>query len=886
MKKVISWTEFLKVLENNHFYNLDEKTKKMIFGVLKFREFSTDEVYSIINGARKKLILSAEDKKFVKLNIVKLIKNGFLDSDIELYKRLDEIDKIFKEYFKENNLKQKDYTDGLRDCWALAKRVNKDVNTELVDFTEEELKTFEVLARIYRSVAEHVENEPITAKVADDKGEYVDREFARIADYIVSTRLAKLSNERLSKIDFETAKQFDEFLRAITSTDDKNIRDTFSKEDVKDLLDQSISIIYKVTADKYGAIRDTFNAYFEEVMEQTKDKDSAEYEAFSNLTAKGIILRCASVIAQTPESIGFSLDFLLGKPMFDAGQNVIDASKSRVGSKYAKLLQKDFPELRLQDMDIVAHLYFAKQGPSHTLVLKPSTVYNTTVSLIDAVLLGIGEEIEGMSIVEKKARLKEKGFYSEFLYTRDNVFDVFASRFGMSITEKDGRMQKVIIENIRVLSEYLVPLQLQKVISHNFNLFLLDNQKVVEKLEEIKEKSAGDNKKFYQLFHKFINGKYKIYDDRDVSHYVPKGKKDADEEEDKIDLPEKKTIIVTINGKDIPKPIEMPKPGEAPVANDEIAFREKFDKVIDEIKAVTDYAISSKSLNSDKKLNKESISDLLLAFSLDMSPSSKNLLDEAVIHLIEQINEIIQHDECTELDVGTLKSEIDYMLSYLALKKQEVSSNLKVVDERILKMTKKEKDKAERSENIKDYDSAIKSLTELKGNRLIKRKYEKLVHDQEIEDLEVERYILAESQKEIADYRDKSKETNQSGDMRKSYILRNEIGMIETIEEAFGEIDYDKTKVVEKVETNITSEEDLKSRLEFLYTQRELKVRGIRIAYKNRIRNNDFDLGSVEGLREIVKGNPHGEDILKRIIKIDEEIAEIEAVMASNSANQ
>ncbi|MBR2430699.1 hypothetical protein IKB17_04485, partial [bacterium] len=622
MKKVISWTEFLKVLDNNHFYNLDEKTKKMIFGVLKFREFSTDEVYSIINGARKKLILSAEDKKFVKLNIVKLIKNGFLDSDIELYKRLDEIDKIFKEYFKENNLKQKDYTDGLRDCWALAKRVNKDVNTELVDFTEEELKTFEVLARIYRSVAEHVENEPITAKVADDKGEYVDREFARIADYIVSTRLAKLSNERLSKIDFETAKQFDEFLRAITSTDDKNIRDTFSKEDVKDLLDQSISIIYKVTADKYGTIRDTFNAYFEEVMEQTKDKDSAEYEAFSNLTAKGIILRCASVIAQTPESIGFSLDFLLGKPMFDAGQNVIDASKSRVGSKYAKLLQKDFPELRLQDMDIVAHLYFAKQGPSHTLVLKPSTVYNTTVSLIDAVLLGIGEEIEGMSIVEKKARLKEKGFYSEFLYTRDNVFDVFASRFGMSITEKDGRMQKVIIENIRVLSEYLVPLQLQKVISYNFNLFLLDNQKVVEKLEEIKEKSAGDNKKFYQLFHKFINGKYKIYDDRDVSHYVPKGKKDADEDEDKIDLPEKKTIIVTINGKDIPKPIEMPKPGEAPtedkppenpkpseeptvnipkpgeapVANDEIAFREKFDKVIDEIKAVTDYAISSKSL--------------------------------------------------------------------------------------------------------------------------------------------------------------------------------------------------------------------------------------------------------------------------------------------------
>ena len=55
----------------------------------------------------------------------------------------------------------------------------------------------------------------------------VSKEFVRIADYIISTRIAELSDSSLSQLTLETARDFDGFLKALTSTAEDNAKDAF-----------------------------------------------------------------------------------------------------------------------------------------------------------------------------------------------------------------------------------------------------------------------------------------------------------------------------------------------------------------------------------------------------------------------------------------------------------------------------------------------------------------------------------------------------------------------------------------------------------------------------------------------------------------------------------
>ena len=52
------------------------------------------------------------------------------------------------------------------------------------------------------------------------------------------------------------------------------------------------------------------------------------FKNFSEITAKNIILKCASVLSLPPEAVGFSLDFMMGKTMNDIHEDALNISET------------------------------------------------------------------------------------------------------------------------------------------------------------------------------------------------------------------------------------------------------------------------------------------------------------------------------------------------------------------------------------------------------------------------------------------------------------------------------------------------------------------------------------------------------------------------------
>lgn len=883
MSNVISWTSYLRMLENNHIDNLNDKAKQMIYDIFRGHELSTDEVYALINGAKKKEILTATDNRFVKLNLYKLIREAFSQYDRQLYLRLDEIDQIFKDYFRNNNLKQKNYTEGLKDCWQIARRVNKTINDELVKFSEEELQTFEILARIYRSVAEHVENEPMTALVRErdaqtgefvkdeetNKYKMVSKDFARVADYIVSTRLAELQDSTLSTITLSTVREFDGFLRSITSTEDENIKDSFSKEEVKILLDKSISLISKVSAEKYESVRNVLNQYLEAVREQYSSTNSKDFEEFSNLTAKNIILKCATLLSQSVDSVKFSLDFIMGKNM----STICDSKAGNKQTKYEKLLKTYYPGLTLRGMDVQGHLYFAKQSPSHAIIINSKSVFNTTTNLIDILLLGLGEDINDLDIIQKKVMLRKKGFDVDAMYTKDNLLEVFSNSLIKELNEVESTQKQRIIENIKVLSQYLLPSDLQKVFSHNFNLLLVDTQKIVDKLEEIKVKSK-DNNEYIKLFHDFINDKYVIKETTQLSS-SPKSKvkKSSQEQEDKIEAPDKEFIIVNIIGKEAEEIKEE-------VVKKEKSFQEIYSRLCEELSSIS----AIENCKTEAQMKKEqrnfaamSVADLLAMVRLDSKIITKNVFAKSLKNLNEMIDDINNYDELTNDDRVYLLSLIDEVEKVLISRLGTLISETKETDELIDTITLKEKDKKSRKV-ITEYKALSEQIKQLKSHSLLIRKYQQLIDAMEEEQFNLDKQQAEEMGHEITRNRQLLPELlNESVVTKREYsyinnILKNITAWREAlvIEEAEQE-----TEVVRE----ISSTDEIKEKIQKLYEQRELKVKTIKSKYSARIRNNNF---AQDDLENIVGNNPYGLRLLAMVRKIDAQIAELAEKLSSS----
>lgn len=884
-KKVITKTEFLKMLADKRYYSLSYVAKELIFSVFQRMELSRDEVYTIVNGAIKKEILSNKDKTYVKANLLKMVSSMHKVEDIELYKRLDEIDKIFKSYFKSCGIKQADYTAGLKDCWALAKRVNSDTNKGIISFTRDELDTLEILARLYSVIVGHVENTEITAHVKEidpETGKYIyDKEakkykvvaktFKRVADYIVSARLAELETSTLSKIKIETVEQFGRFLDAITSTAQDNAKDTFSKSEVKELLDKAISIITRVSADKYVATRNALNTYLDAILEQQDAlSDTEEYQNFSSLTAKNIILRCASVLSIPTESVSFSLDFMMGRNMEEISKDLSYISQTSVAGQHIEMLKKYYPGLKLDDMDLNSHLYFAKQGISHMMVLNASSIYKTTTSFVDLVAAGLGYDQDSPSLKKKIKWLTDRGFDINSCYSKDNIFEIFNSHIFKIVNEVDNVKRNFIPQNIQTLSQYLLPKETQKIFRHNFNLLLVDPQKLKDIIHDIEVECGDDNNKFVEMFHEFINDKYSIILRSDAVSKPRSKASTKTEQTDKMEIPDKDYIEVDILGKDLTDHME-----DVDVEDiDEIAswtFVDLYNDITLELTEIITFANTTETDLQEKanEFTPKYIAQILARLHINYSPSLNYIFSHVLTDLHDKIVLLETFDEFGKEEREYLTHLIDDVKLSLVSRKQRSAEILSSTDQDISVKTHQEMDKKSRI-NPKKYDDAIERVENLKGNSLLTKAYEKLKAD--VEELEVEKLLVLEENDKIHRYRTDERRPL----LEKSLSYRTEIELIDKLLPGLNDCQCEITESIS--ETQEDNEIELRERLEYLYQQRDLKVNKIKVKYAGRIRNNNF---KEDDLEAIVSGNSFGKRILASIEKIDQEIAEIEFKLSS-----
>ena len=932
MEQIITYKELETILENNHYKNIADFAKKFLLGKFVKMNLTASEVAKIINGANKKAILSATDHKYVKVSLIKQIGDALSDADIELYNRLDEITQIFKQYHKDKGLKQSYYTEGMRACWELSRRVNKTINDEVVAFTKEELNTFEILAKIYRAVVEHVNDEKIKALFREtthiesqdgtliSKHQMVEKEFVRVADYIVSARLAELKDSTLSKLKEENVVQFRGFLEAIRSEKEDNKRDTFTKDEVKQLLDKTISLISLASAEKYNSVRDCINIYIDAVKEMDFDKNSKEYEEFSKLTAKSIILKCGSLVSKTKETVSFSLDFVMGKKMSDAGKKVVNLSESKTSltAKYAKLLQQDYPNLRFRDMDIAGHLYFAKHSPSHISSLTTQTVYNMTNSLLDVVLLGYGEDITDLTILDKKVLLKQKGFDIDAIYGRDNLYEIFSGYFIKQMKAVNGKCREVLVQNIKTLTQYIVAADIQKLVSHNFNFLLIDNEKMLQAIEEIKVKSAGDNKLFYKLFHEMINDKYFV--DAKSSEILrskirgldDKEKLVNEDTEEDADAPEKEFITVRLIGiedvdEDVLEDLKDELKDDADDLFDEdvdlldvvkeIPYMDLYESLSSDLINLKNYALASNNediLVGRKQFDAGSVADLIAGVSLGSNPTNKTKFKKTLQKLIQGLCLIQTYPEFEQKDIRYFKNLVEEIVNELKSRRNKLVEERKNVDTRIstnfeTKEDKEARKKARKERNSKEYTQALVEISKVRNSRLLAKFYPNLINPNVADDIMLDSEIISEEDEKIRNYRKpkqgekRESDVNISTDLEKTNLLSKEIEFIDLIVDGVNGMDFKKVKA-KRADAHVEiTESEILSRLDELKKQRKLKMRTIKSAFNQKIRQGEYSLE--KDIAKIVGDDPRGVGHLREIEKIDAEIADLEEKLSLLSSS-
>ena len=521
--EVINFSQFLNLLRIHGFdKSYDEDGKQKLFEFFVSKRFSDRDVKAIINGAKKKAILS--QAKFVRFQDVKnIIMEMENEYDFKIFKLINAFDQKFKQYYLDSKLDYTHIDDVIRDSWKTAVAVSEDVNKSLDNFSAEAIDTMWALACVYNSLSEYLENVPILMSS--------QRSFLRVADAIMMTKINKLNAStlkrlnnyypNLNKFQYEL---FDDFLDALmTKTDDISIDEVFSQGDVQDLLLHTSSLVAYASKQKLIGARRALNMYIDNVLDMTKEKPTLH-----NFSTKNIFLRAGSVLTASPEKINNTVNLLLGKSMQDISSRItskvdLDTSKMNTADVKIYLLKQIFPNMKIHGMSLDKHMYILKNRSTMFINLSTGNLYNATMTIINCLYRAYETgESNDENWYSRKQKLEGLGFNLDKLFHGDNIFDIFPSKFSNS-KDVDSEKEENFIENVRLMSKIISAKDMQKIINHNFNFLTQDVQTLKSEITTIFS-AAEDHEDLVSSINKFVNQVLKGKG-KDTSSSTSKGNK-------------------------------------------------------------------------------------------------------------------------------------------------------------------------------------------------------------------------------------------------------------------------------------------------------------------------------------------------------------------------
>lgn len=494
---VLSYTDFEKILYSQKFnLSRDEVGKKEVYRFFSKKNYSADEVKSIINGAKRYAILaSGDDGKYIRFadvkNVIAQICQDETNHLLHRLKQLDEIERKFKEYFVENNKSYQDIEKVIRPTMATAQRVMNEENADIRAYTDETIQLMYSLASIYNSLTSHMgdANTPILLKSENEK-----QSFIRVVDAIMVEKINKMVATSLNRLtatygNNQTLPEvFNDFLDALIEQHaDIKKQEVFSSEDVRELLLHTPSLVFSASRKKLDAARGALNFYIDEVLELSHQKPTLEKfsQKIEKFNSKKVFLRAGTVLNSNPRDINATMQLLLGKPVGKALISPINY-KNSVSSSKAFALKNLFPEMKIEGMTLEDHLYILEKRNTIFSKLSPAKMYDATKNILEAVCKGYG--VLPGDIRENKTALEQLGFNCQNLYTNSNIFNIFPSDF----TAGNQQAKDNFASNISLIGKIVGINEIQKIIRQNFNFLVQDSEQVASKIKEIIATSKDD----------------------------------------------------------------------------------------------------------------------------------------------------------------------------------------------------------------------------------------------------------------------------------------------------------------------------------------------------------------------------------------------------------
>lgn len=501
MKQTITEKEFIGILSHFHYYNIESDDFESYYAILSAHKLSKQEVFDIFLGANKQVILTGQSQ-YSKASIEDVISKIVQGIDLELYKKLAEIDKNFKSYALRHGISTKNLTPTLKQCWSIVKKSNDQINQDLTIMSLKDLEKLEKMAILYNAIAENVPDGKTKAikRVKNEKGKIVksEQEFERIEDFLIGQRLSKLKSSSINRI-IANITNVSKFFDTITS-EALASNERFSKAEIRDMLDDATTILSRASVEKYTAISEVLNEYYAFLRSQAQlTNDEKLIQATQDLTVKAFIKKTPSVVGASATSFKFSIDLFQGKKISDIFAEITLSDKPIYRIKEFKELADGYPDLRFQPIPVATHLNLLKKSPSDYEKLNSTVLLNMTDNIANNVLMSLGLYDQSLSRREKVKLLIENGFDINNFYNGDNIHELLVS----GITAKKNYN---FVGNIQVLSRYLKNKQeVYEIMKHNFSLFRISESTIEDDLKLIEQKSGGNAKKFKELFNNYIN---------------------------------------------------------------------------------------------------------------------------------------------------------------------------------------------------------------------------------------------------------------------------------------------------------------------------------------------------------------------------------------------
>ena len=452
----------------------------------------TGAITTITYADAKKQDISVRELARSKAYLTDAIRNHSEQADRILFERLAEIDAKFKQVYKERKqfkVPRLDIT--IRSLYEAVKRHGKIKNESLEIMLESEVEKLYNLAGVYSALARHFNEDPSTPN--------------RSADYVMGKRLASLIEDGEEIIiDSSMEQRVDQVLSTLESAKD-NLpeEEKFTAKELQQLFRKVTSLVYTTDAVKTQGVRVVLRSYLDELKSRAEDPKAKEF--LSEATAKKIILKAGTLLNQTAESLEEATMFMLGNTAREVFKKRGNGAGER--NKKRKEFAENFPGFKVDGFTIEKQLYLIKNNPSSLININILNIIQANTEIVNllAEAFGVGKT---KTQAEKVIALREIGIDPERLIHADNVVDLLQRK---RASEKFSGSQNIVL-NIKTLSKFMPPIDIQKIVKHNYAFLYQNPEWINQKLKEIYKKNSKDYKGLKHDFEALVNSFYKYAD--------------------------------------------------------------------------------------------------------------------------------------------------------------------------------------------------------------------------------------------------------------------------------------------------------------------------------------------------------------------------------------